>query len=41
VCTTSCTPGDNTTCPVDSTGNHATCNNMANCKPAAANNCHR
>jgi len=39
-CTTTCTPGDNTTCPVDSTGAHGQCNNMGNCKPAAANNCH-
>jgi len=41
VCTQSCTAGDNTTCPVDSTGAHGTCNNMSNCKPAAANNCTR
>lgn len=40
VCTQTCTVGDNTTCPVDSSGNHATCNNMGICKPAAANNCH-
>ena len=40
VCVQTCTAGDNTTCPVDSTGNHATCNNMGICKPAAANNCH-
>ena len=40
VCTQSCTPGDNTTCPVDSSGQHATCNNMGICKPAAANSCH-
>lgn len=41
VCTVTCTPGDNTTCPTDSSGNHATCNNMGICKPAAANACHR
>jgi hypothetical protein len=39
ICTTTCTPLDNSTCPVDSTGAHGTCNNMGNCKPAAANNC--
>jgi len=37
VCVTACTPGDNTTCPTDSTGAHGTCNNMSICKPAAAN----
>src|SRR6266567_9452154 len=37
VCTTTCTPGDNTTCPVDISGNHGTCNSMANCKPTAPN----
>jgi hypothetical protein len=36
-----CTAGDNTTCPIDSTGAHGTCNNMSNCKPAAPNNCTR
>ena len=41
VCTVTCTPGDNTTCPKDATGANGTCNNMANCKPAQANNCHR
>jgi hypothetical protein len=41
VCTQACTAGDNTTCPLDSSGNHGTCNNMSNCKPAAANNCTR
>ena len=41
VCTVTCTPGDNTTCPLDISGNHATCNNMGICKPTAANNCHR
>jgi hypothetical protein len=39
VCTTSCTPGDNSTCPVDSTGQHGLCNNMGTCKPTAANSC--
>jgi hypothetical protein len=41
ICTQACTPGDNTTCPVDATGTHGTCNNMGNCKPTAANNCTR
>jgi hypothetical protein len=41
VCTTTCTPGDNTTCPKDKTGAYGVCNNMANCKPAAANDCTR
>jgi hypothetical protein len=40
VCTQACTAGDNTTCPVDSSGNHGTCNPMGICKPAAANMCH-
>ena len=40
VCTQACTAGDNTTCPVDSTGAHGTCNTMGICKPAAANMCH-
>jgi hypothetical protein len=40
VCTQTCTPGDNTTCPVDSTGANGTCNAMGICKPAAANMCH-
>lgn len=39
VCTQACTPGDNTTCPVDATGVNGTCNNMGNCKPAKANDC--
>jgi hypothetical protein len=37
VCTVSCTPGDNTTCP----GTGATCNNMGICKPVMPNACHR
>jgi hypothetical protein len=41
VCTQACTAGDNTTCPVDITGAHGTCNPMSNCKPAAANHCTR
>ncbi len=41
VCTPACTPGNNSTCPVDSTGSNGFCNNMGICKPAAANNCHR
>lgn len=39
VCTQPCTPGDNSTCPVDSTGKNGVCNNKGLCKPAAANNC--
>ena len=39
VCTQACTPLDNSTCPVDSTGVHGTCNMMGNCKPAKANDC--
>jgi len=38
-CTQACTPGDNTTCPLDSTGAHATCNMMGICKPVRANDC--
>jgi hypothetical protein len=41
VCTQTCTPGDNSTCPVDATGNHALCNTKGLCKPAAPNNCTR
>jgi len=41
VCVATCTPGDNTTCPVDRTGAHGTCNNNGICKPAAANDCSR
>ena len=40
VCTVTCTPGDNTTCPAQN-GQPATCNNMGVCKPAAANDCTR
>jgi hypothetical protein len=39
VCTMTCTPGDNSTCPVDSTGSNGFCNTMGNCKPAKANVC--
>jgi len=39
VCTQVCTPGDNTTCPVDATGANGVCNNMGMCKPAKANDC--
>jgi hypothetical protein len=39
VCTQACTPGDNSTCPVDATGANGFCNNMGNCKPAKANTC--
>jgi hypothetical protein len=35
VCTTTCTPGDNTPCGA------GTCNNMGICKPNAANACSR
>ncbi len=35
VCTTTCTPGDNTPCGA------GTCNNMGICKPPAANACSR
>ncbi len=38
VCTQTCTPGDNTTCPMQN-GQPATCNNMGICKPPAANAC--
>ena len=41
VCVTTCTAGDNTTCPRDSSGAYGTCNNMGICKPVAANNCTR
>jgi len=41
VCTQACTPGDNTTCPVDKTGANGLCNAMGICKPAAANDCTR
>ena len=39
VCTQACTPGDNTTCPVDKSGVNGSCNNMGICKPAVANGC--
>jgi hypothetical protein len=39
VCTQVCTPGDNTTCPVDATGANGICNTMGICKPAKANDC--
>lgn len=41
VCTQTCTYGDDTTCPVDSSGNHGSCNKMGICKPAVANACTR
>ena len=41
VCVTTCTPGNNATCPVDSSGVNGTCNNMGLCKPAMPNNCTR
>ena len=40
VCTQTCTPGDNTTCPMQN-GVPAQCNNMGICKPPAANSCMR
>ncbi len=39
VCTKTCTPGDSTTCPVDTNGAPATCNNMGICKPKSARTC--
>ncbi len=41
VCSPACTAGDNTTCPVDSSGANGQCNNMGICKPLAANDCTR
>ena len=41
VCVTTCTPGNNSTCPVDSSGANGVCNMMGICKPAMANNCTR
>lgn len=40
VCTMTCTPGDNSSCPLQN-GEPAICNNMGFCKPAAPNNCTR
>lgn len=40
VCTTTCTPGMNATCPTQS-GVEARCNNMGFCKPVAPNHCSR
>jgi hypothetical protein len=40
VCTQTCTPGDNTTCPQQN-GQPAQCNNMGICRPPAANSCMR
>jgi hypothetical protein len=40
VCTQSCTPGDNSTCP-DLDGQPAQCNNMGICKPPGARSCTR
>lgn len=37
VCTVACTPNDNSTCPMDSTGARGECNNRGICKPAAVN----
>ena len=41
VCTTGCTAGDDSTCPMTADGKKATCNTMGICKPPAANNCTR
>jgi len=41
VCVQACTPGDNTTCPVDKTGANGVCNMMGICKPTAPNDCTR
>lgn len=41
ICTVTCTPGNNATCPKDKTGANGTCNNMGICRPAAANDCTR
>jgi len=41
VCTTACTPLDNTTCPVDSSGVVGQCNQKGLCKPAVQNSCTR
>ena len=41
VCTTSCTAGDDSTCPAMADGTPATCNMLGICKPPAANNCTR
>ncbi|HWO19938.1 MAG TPA: hypothetical protein VNO30_14225 [Kofleriaceae bacterium] len=41
ICTATCTPGNNATCPVDKTGVNGMCNNMGICRPAAANDCTR
>lgn len=41
VCVSTCTPGDDSTCPVDSSGANGTCNNMGICKPAMPNSCTR
>lgn len=41
VCTTTCTAGDNSTCPTDASGSNGFCNPMSNCKPAVANSCTR
>jgi hypothetical protein len=40
-CTIACTPFDDTTCPMDVTGAHGTCNMKGICKPAEANHCDR
>src|SRR4051794_15036778 len=41
VCTQTCTPGDNASCPADSSGTNGVCNTMGLCKPAQPNNCTR
>ena len=39
VCSTTCTAGDNSTCPAAPDGTKATCNAMGLCKPPAVNDC--
>lgn len=41
VCVSTCTPGNNSTCPVDKSGANGMCNNMGICRPAMANDCTR
>lgn len=40
VCTQACTPGDDTTCPMQN-GQAAQCNTKGICKPPGANSCSR
>lgn len=41
ICTATCTPGNNATCPPDKNGMNGMCNNMGICRPAVANDCTR